>query len=126
MQMAGDWQGTMTGTLFNAQVKMTMFQEKGMIYGTMEFTGGTFPVTGTTLTFSGEMDPTTNGFMLQAHGTSPLFNLTLYTPSFSGMPMGGMQGQGPQMQGKMLYVDEQNRKDVGTFTMTRMGHVFQN
>ncbi len=126
MQMAGDWQGTMTGILFNAQVKMTMFQEMGMIYGTMEFSGGTFPATGTTMTFSGAMDPTTNGFMLQAHGTSPLFNLTLYMPSFSGMPMGGKQGQGPQMQGKMLYLDEQNRKDVGTFTMTRMGHVFQN
>jgi hypothetical protein len=126
MQMAAEWQGTMTGTLFNAQVKMAMFQEKSMIYGTMEFTGGTSPFTGTAMTFSGEMDPATNGFMLQAHSTSPLFNLTLYMPSFSGMPMGGMQGPVPQMQGKLLYVDEQNRKDVGTFTMTRMGNVFQN
>jgi hypothetical protein len=126
MQMAGQWQGSFTGTLINAQVTMSLFQEKGMMYGSLKFTGGTFPIPGTTMTFSGEMDPTTNGFMLQAHGTSPLFNLSLYMPSFSGMPMGGMHGQRMQMQGKMLYLDEQNRKDVGTFTMTRTGHVFQN
>ncbi|MFN8006824.1 MAG: hypothetical protein U0V70_07345 [Terriglobia bacterium] len=125
MQMAGQWQASLTGTLINAQVKMTIFQEKGMMYGSMEVTGGTFPVTGP-MTFSGEMDPTTNGFMLQANGTSPLFNLTMYMPSFSGMPMQGMPTQGGQMQGKFVYVDEQNRKDVGTWTMTRMGHIFSN
>jgi hypothetical protein len=116
----------MKGNSPDANVTMTLFQEKGMMYGSLTLTGGTFPIPGTTMTFSGEMDPTTNGFMLLAHGTSPLFNLSLYMPSFSGMPMGGMQGQGMQMQGKMLYLDEQNRKDVGTFTMTRMGHVYQN
>jgi len=125
MQMAGQWQGSLTGTLINAQIEVTMFQEKAMMYGSMEVTGGTFPVTGT-LTFRGEMDPTSNGFMLQAHGTSPLFDFTMYVPSFSGMPMQGTPGPGGQMLGKLLYVDEQNRKDAGACTMTRMGHIFDN
>jgi hypothetical protein len=47
-------------------------------------------------------------------------------PSLSGMPMGGMQGQGMQIQGQMLYIDDQGRKDTGTFTMTRTGNIFHN
>jgi hypothetical protein len=124
MQMAGEWQGTLTGTLINAQVRMEMFQEKGMMYGSLEMMGGTFPISGTSFQFSGGMDPSSNGFMLQVHGESPLYSLTLYMPSFSGMPMGGMQGQGMQIQGQMLYIDDQGRKDAGTFTMTRTGHIF--
>jgi hypothetical protein len=126
MQMAGEWQGTLSGTLINAHVKMEMFQEKGMIYGDLEMMGGTFPIPGTSFQFSGEMHVSSNGFMLQVHGESPLYSLTLYMPSFSGMPMGGMQGQGMQIQGQMLYVDDQGRKDTGTFTMTRTGHIFHN
>jgi hypothetical protein len=124
MQMAGEWQGTLAGTLINAQVKMEMFQERGMMYGSLEIVSGTFPMPGTSFQFSGEMHLSSNGFMLQVHGESPLYSLTLYMPSFSGMPMGGMQGQGMQIQGQMLYIDEQGRKDAGTFTMTRTGHIF--
>jgi hypothetical protein len=124
MQMAGEWQGTLAGSLINAQVKMEMFQEKGMIYGALEIMGGTFPISGTSFQFSGEMHPSSNGFMFQVQGESPLYSLTLYIPSLSRMPMGGMQGQGMQIQGQMLYIDEQGRKDAGTFTMTRTGHIF--
>ena len=124
MQMAGEWQGTLTGTLINAQVKMEMFQEKGIMYGALGIMSGTFPISGTSFQFSGEMHPSSNGFLLQVHGESPLYNLTLYMPSLSGMPMGGMQGQGMQIQGQMLYVDDQGRKDTGTFTMTRTGNIF--
>jgi hypothetical protein len=124
MQMAGEWEGTLTGTLMNAQVKMEMFQEKGMMYGDLEIMGGSFPIAGTSFQFSGAMDPSSNGFMLQIHGESPLYSLTLYMPSLSGMPMGGMQGQGMQIQGQMLYIDDQGRKDAGTFAMTRTGHIF--
>lgn len=126
MQMAGEWQGSLTGTLINAQVKMEMFQEKGMMYGALEIMSGSFPISGTSFQFSGEMHPSNNGFMLQVHGESPLYSLTLYMPSLSGMPMGGMQGQGMQIQGQMLYVDDKNRKDTGTFTMTRTGGIFHN
>jgi len=70
----------MTGTLFNAQVNMTMFQEKGVIYGTMQFLGGASPLGAMTLNFSGEMDPSTNGFVLQMHSTLPLTTLTMYMP----------------------------------------------
>ena len=31
-----------------------------------------------------------------------------------------------QIQGQMLYVDVKNRKDTGTFTMTRTGGIFHN
>jgi hypothetical protein len=124
MQMAGEWQGTLTGTLINTQVNMEMFQERGMMYGSLEIVSGTFPMPGTSFEFSGEMHSSNNGFMLQVHGESPLYSLTLYLPSLSGMPMGGMQGQGMQIQGQMLYVDDQGRKDAGTFTMTRTGHIF--
>jgi len=124
MQMAAEWQGALAGTLINAQVKMEMFQEKGVMYGSLKIMSGTFPISGTSFQFSGEMHPSSNGFLLQVHGESPLYNLTLYMPSLSGMPMGGMQGQGMQIQGQMLYVDDQGRKDTGTFTMTRTGNVF--
>src|SRR5262249_18988497 len=113
-------------TLMNAQVKMEMFQEKGMMYGDLEIMGGSFPISGTSFQFSGAMDPHSNGFMLQIHGESPLYTLTLYMPSLSGMPMGGMQGQRMQIQGQMLYVDDQGRKDTGTFAMSRTGHIFHN
>jgi hypothetical protein len=72
IQMAAEWQGTMAGTLINAQVKMEMFQEKGMMYGSLQIMSGTFPISGTSFQFSGEMHLSNNGFMLQVHGESPL------------------------------------------------------
>ena len=41
--IAGVWEGSVTGEIMNAQVRVTLYQERDMLYGTLGILSGTFP-----------------------------------------------------------------------------------
>ena len=43
--MAGIWEGDLNGAIANARVKVTLFQERDMLYGALRILSGTFPTT---------------------------------------------------------------------------------
>ena len=42
---AGIWDGTVTGTLMNGQIRLELHQERDMIYGALDAMSGSFPTT---------------------------------------------------------------------------------
>jgi hypothetical protein len=117
--IAGLWQGTLIGGLFNAQVSATIWQEEDTLYGTMEFLSGTYPYTfnksPSVLSLTGDVIDGQYGLEvdneLQDDGT-------FFVHRFFGTISGST------FNGKMLFLDEHERKDVGTFTLQRTGNAF--
>ncbi len=116
--IAGIWDGTLSGTSINAQVSVTLFQEGGGFFGSMQINSGDFPIAGGGLSISGSSvnDPNYQYlFESTRHldSTVGLFSLFLYAPPLTG----------DTMSGKLLYVDETGAHETGTFSLQRVDHI---
>ena len=117
--IAGVWEGSLTGSLINAQVKMQLFQERDMIYGTLDILSGSFPTVARSFSISGEVS--SNHYLLQVQdafdsdSANTFFSYRLHIPPITGI----------RMEGDTLYFDEQNRKDIGSVSLSRTGSIYQ-
>ncbi|MEW5979051.1 MAG: hypothetical protein AB1898_24925 [Acidobacteriota bacterium] len=115
--VAGVWSGTMTGPQINAQVLIEMFQERDMIYGFFTITGGAFPTTDSTFVLSGQIINNRYLFDLQ-----DAFDTDL---TFISLRLFGETLTGSRMDGDFIYFDEKDRRDVGRFSISRTGPIYE-
>jgi hypothetical protein len=113
--VAGIWDGTiLAGTLISAQVTLTLFQERDMIYGSLDINNGVFPTLFRGFNIAGEI---TNYYNFQVTDSLDQDN-TFFVYSFIGSLQAG------HLKGDTLYFDEKNRSAVGTFDLTRTGPIY--
>lgn len=120
--IAGRWEGSVTGTIMNAEVTVVLFQERDMLYGTFDVDSGTFPTTDRSFLIRGEVVNQTYVLEIQdpfddcAVSTAPciLFSYRLFSPSIVGN----------SMSGDTIYFDELNQSDRGIFNLERVAPIF--
>jgi hypothetical protein len=121
--IAGIWEGSLQGTLINAQVRIQLFQERNMIYGTFDVLSGTFPTVNRSFSVSGEaiVNGEDNNYLLQLQDAfdtddaRTFFSYRLYAPPMTGTTMNG----------DTIYYDEKDRRESGTFSLVRTGPIYQ-
>jgi hypothetical protein len=121
--IAGIWEGMLQGTLINAQVRIQLFQERDMLYGTLDVLSGTFPTVNRNFSISG--DVTVNGednsYLLQLQDAfdnddaRTFFSYRMYVPPITGT----------SMTGDSIYYDEKDRRESGSFSLVRSGPIYQ-
>jgi hypothetical protein len=119
ISIAGRWEGTLSGgTVINAQVKIDLFQERDMLYGTFDIqSGGTFPTTDRAFLITGEVID--NNYVLQLQDiVDGDANQSLFSYRLLGVL------SGTRLRGDTIYFDEQNRSAVGTFDLGRTGSIY--
>ena len=120
--IAGVWEGSVTGEIMNAQVRVTLYQERDMLYGTLGILSGTFPTIDREFLVGGEV---VNGsFFLEIQDRfdacyeeddpCTFIGYRLFAPSISG----------DVMNGDTIYFDEADRYNKGNFSLTRVSAVY--
>jgi len=121
--IAGVWEGTLAGTLINAQAKIQLFQERDMLYGTLDILSGTFPTVNRNFSISGEVivSGEDNSYLIQlqdafdSDASRTFFSYRMYVPPMTGTTMNG----------DSIYYDEKDRRESGTFSLVRTGPIYQ-
>jgi hypothetical protein len=118
ISLAGRWEGTASGgTTINAQVRIDLFQERDMLYGTFDVLSGTFPTTDKNFLITGEVID--NNYVLQLQDiVDGDVNQTLFTYRI----LGALSGS--RLRGDAIYFDERNRSSAGTIDLGRTGSIF--
>ena len=120
--IAGVWEGDVAGQIMNATVRVTLHQERDMLYGFLGVLGGSFPTTDREFLVSGEV---VNGSVfleirdrfedcIDEDGACTFIGYRMFAPSISG----------DTMDGDAIYFDEADRFDTGNFSLTRVGAVY--
>jgi hypothetical protein len=120
--IAGVWEGDVSGAIMNAEVQVTLHQERDMLYGTLEILNGSFPTTYREFLVSGEV---VNGFVFldirdrfddcfEEDDPCTFIGYRMFAPSVSG----------DTMDGDTIYFDETDRFDKGNFSLTRVGAIY--
>ena len=120
--IAGIWEGPVTGAIMNAQVRVTLYQERDMLYGLLEILSGTFPTVNRHFLIRGAASNGTyelevRDFFDDCSGRGArcmFFGYRLFAPSLSG----------DTMEGDTIYFDEDDRFDKGNFSLTRVGAIY--
>ena len=120
--IAGVWEGSVTGAIMNAQVRVTLYQERDMLYGTLGILSGTFPTIDREFLVSGEV---VNGsFFLEIRD---LFDACVSEDDpcrFIGYRLFAPSISGDVMNGDTIYFDEADRYNKGNFSLTRVSAVY--
>ena len=120
--IGGVWEGEVTGEIMNAQVQVTLHQERDMLYGILNILGGSFPTTDEEFLVSGEV---VNGTVfleirdrfddcIEEDDPCTFIGYRMFAPSISD----------DTMDGDTIYFDETDRSDKGNFSLTRVGAVY--
>ena len=120
--IGGVWEGDVTGEIMNAQVQVTLHQERDMLYGTLGILSGSFPTTDREFLVSGEV---VNGSLFleirdrfdacfEEDDPCTFIGYRMFAPSISG----------DTMDGDTIYFDESDQFDKGNFSLTRVGAVY--
>ena len=120
--IAGIWEGPVTGQIMNAQVRVTLYQERDMLYGLLEILSGTFPTVNRHFLVRGAVSNGTYELEVQdffddcsGQGAPCTFiGYRMFAPSISG----------DTMDGDTIYFDESDQFDKGNFSLTRVGAVY--
>ena len=121
--IAGTWEGSITGTIMDAEVRLILYQERDMLYGGLEILSGTFPTTDRLFSIKGDV---IDGSVLleiqqvldcRGTGRDPctLFAFRLFAKSISGNTMSG----------DTVYVDRSGRSDSASFALARFGAIYR-
>ena len=120
--IAGVWEGSVTGEIMNAQVRVTLYQERDMLYGTLDILSGTFPTIDREFLIGGEV---VNGsFFLEIRD---LFDACVSEDDpcrFIGYRLFAPSISGDVMNGDTIYFDEADRYNKGNFSLTRVSAVY--
>lgn len=120
--IGGVWEGEVTGEIMNAQVQVTLHQERDMLYGILGILSGSFPTTDREFLVSGEV---VNGsFFLEIRDRFDACFEEDDPCTFIGYRMFAPSISGDTMDGDTIYFDETDRFDKGNFSLTRVGAVY--
>ncbi|MCY3756228.1 MAG: hypothetical protein OXG96_00740 [Acidobacteria bacterium] len=120
--IAGIWEGPVTGEIMNAQVRVTLYQERDMLYGLLEILSGTFPTVNREFLIRGAV---TNGtYELEVRdffddcprrdAPCVFFGYRMFAPSI----------RENVMSGDTIYFDGADKSDKGHFRLTRVGPIY--
>lgn len=121
--IAGTWEGSVTGGIVNAEVRLTLYQERDMLYGSLEIRSGTFPTTDRFFHVKGDVIDGSVLLEIQQvlddcrHLDSDpctVFAYRLFAGALSGNTLSGSS----------VYVDGSGRSDSGSFTLERVGAIY--
>ena len=124
MAIAGIWEGQVTGAIMNADVKVTLHQERDMLYGLLEIFSEAFPTMDQEFLVSGEV---VNGsFFLEIQDRFDACYEEDDPCTFIGYRLfaAAEEVKGNVMSGDTIYFDEAGRFDRGNFSLTRVRDVF--
>jgi hypothetical protein len=110
-------------TVMNAEVRLTLFQERDMLYGSFDILSGAFPTTDQSFRIKG--DVIDGSVLLEIQevlddcrqiGSDPctMFGYRLFTQSINSSTISG----------DTIYVDRSCRSDSGSFTLDRVGDIY--
>ena len=119
MAIAGIWEGQVTGAIMNADVKVTLHQERDMLYGLLEILSGTFPTIDREFLVSGEV---ANGsFYLEIQDRFDACYEEDDPCTFIGYRLfaAAEDVEGKIMSGDTIYFDEMDRFARGRFELER-------
>ena len=120
--IAGIWEGPVTGEIMNAQVRVTLYQERDMLYGLLEILSGTFPTVNRHFLIRGQV---TNGtYELEVRDFFDDCPRRGAPCVFFGYRMFAEQIDGKMMSGDTIYFDENDRFAKGNFSLTRVGAIY--
>ena len=120
--IAGVWEGEVTGAIMNATVRVTLHQERDMLYGTLAILGGSFPTTYREFLVSGEV---VNGsFSLEIRDKFDDCVEDDDPCTFIGYRMFALSSREGTIEGDTIYFDENDRFDKGNFSLTRVGPIY--
>ena len=117
ISVAGLWDGTVTGTLMNGQIKLELHQEREMYYGRLTFVSGSFPTTTKAIPVYGlasldEHGALQNTFLTDTDSAGTEYSLRIIADLHFGTKV---------LDGKIFFDDLNGRSDTGSFTLTRSG-----
>ena len=123
--IAGVWEGDVTGAIMNADVKVTLHQERDMLYGALEVLRGDFPTVYRDFVIGGEV---ANGtFLLEIRdffddcstGDDPctFIGFRLFADEVKAEVKEGVERK--IMRGDTIYFDEAGRFDRAKFELER-------
>ena len=122
--IAGTWEGSVTGAIMNAEVRLTLYQERDMLYGSLDVRSGTFPTTDRFFSIKGDViDGSVLLEIQQAlddcycidSDPCTLFAYRLFANSI----------RGNTLSGNTVFVDRLGRSDIGSFTLDRVGAIYR-
>lgn len=122
--IAGVWEGSVTGAITNAEVRLTLYQERDMLYGRLDILGGAFPTTDRVFGIKGDVSAESVLLEIQQvvddcrHVDSDpctMFAYRMFAESLSGSTMSG----------DTVYIDRSDRSDRGSFTLERVGPIYR-
>jgi hypothetical protein len=117
ISVAGVWEGSLTGTIINAQARVELYQERDMLYGTLKIVSGNFPTAAKNFLISGEVIE--NKYLLHVQDAFDAdADLTFFSYRLFGNSLTGMR-----LEGDTIYFDEQDLRDIGGFSLTRTGSI---
>ena len=120
--VGGVWEGDVTGDIMNATVRVTLHQERDMLYGILDILGGSFPTTDQEFLVSGEV---VNGsFFLEIRDRFDDCMREDGACTFIGYRMFAPSVNGDTLDGDTIYFDETDRFDKGNFSLIRVGAVY--
>ncbi len=116
--IAGEWDGSLSGGgTISAQVRMVLFQERDMLYGTLDVLSGVFPTVDRNFSISGEIIDNKYLINIQDAFDGDVSSTFFFLRMFG-------QISGTHLQGDTIYFDEKNRSSVGTFDLVRVGSIY--
>ena len=115
--IAGVWEGDVTGSIMNADVKVSLHQERDMLYGALEILRGSFPTIDRQFLISGKVVKGSILLEIQNFFDAPPTSDDL--PPFIGYRLFAEGVDGRILSGDTIYFDEMDRFDKGHFTLER-------
>ena len=121
--IAGVWEGSVTGAGTNAEVRLTLYQERDMLYGRLDILSGTFPTTDRFFSVKGdiiagsvllEVQQVLDDCSSTGRSACRLFAYRMFAESLSGS----------SMSGETVYIDRSDRSDSGSFALERVGAIY--
>ncbi len=121
ISFAGIYEGTVTGTLMNGQIKLELHQERQMLYGLLTVVSGSFPTTTKTIPIYGQAadnEPAAlqNGRVADTDSAGTIYSLRIIGED--------LHVDRKELDGKLWFQDINGRSGVSDFSLTRSGSIF--
>ncbi len=120
--IAGVWEGSVTGAIMNARVRMALFQERDMLYGTFDILSGAFPTIDRQFFIRGEV--VNENYVLEIRDLFDACNAEGDPCVFFAYRLFAPPINGNTMSGDTIYFDESDQSDKGSFNLTRVGAIY--
>lgn len=122
LAVAGVWEGNVTGDIMNAQIRVTLQQERDMLYGVLDILSGTFPTVNRGFLIAGEVSE--GKYLLEIRDFFDECDTDDDPCSFVGFRLFAPDVVGTTMSGDAVFFEETGRFDRGKFELERIHDIY--